>query len=129
MITFSVSLKPGLPIYEQVIFAVKKAVVAGQLKPGEKFPSVRELSSELGINPNTAQKIVAHLVRERILQMEPGIGSSVAAPRAGSEEQRAELLEGEVERLVVEARRLSISKEELLEAVEKTWSLKQHADE
>lgn len=57
MLSFPVELKPGLPITEQVLFAVKKGVVAGQLKPGEPFPSVRVLSQELRINPNTAHKL------------------------------------------------------------------------
>ena len=62
MLPFSIELKPGLPITEQVIFAVKKAVVGGQLKSGQPFPSVRVVSQELRINPNTAHKIVAALV-------------------------------------------------------------------
>ena len=66
MLPFSIELKPGLPITEQVIFAVKKAVVAGQLKPGQAFPSVRVVSQELQINPNTAHKIVAALVAQGI---------------------------------------------------------------
>ena len=121
MINFAVALKPGSPIYEQVVFAVKRAVVTGQLRPGDKFPSVRELSKELNINPNTAQKIIGTLVRENVLQMEPGIGSSVAAPREGSEEQRRIILDTEVERLVVEAKRLAIGKSELIAAVDRRW--------
>jgi len=57
-------IKPGLPITEQVIFAVKKAVVAGQLKAGQAFPSVRIVSQELKINPNTAHKVVTQLMAE-----------------------------------------------------------------
>jgi GntR family transcriptional regulator len=121
MINFSVSLKPGLPIYEQVVYAVKRAVVAGQLRPGDRFPSVRDLSKELNINPNTAQKIITTLVRERILQMEPGIGSSIAAPQGGTEEQRRTILDTDVEKLVVEARRLGITKADLIAAIESIW--------
>ena len=42
-----------MPIAEQVVFAVKKAVATGQLRAGGAFPSVRQLSQELRINPNT----------------------------------------------------------------------------
>src|SRR5436305_974798 len=54
MLPFSIDLKAGLPVAEQILFAVKKAVVGGQLVAGDKFPSVRVLSQELKINPNTA---------------------------------------------------------------------------
>ena len=47
MLPFSIDIRPGLPIAEQVLFAVKKAVVTGQMRPGDKFPSVRLLSQEL----------------------------------------------------------------------------------
>ena len=72
MLPFSISLQPGLPVTEQVIFAVKKAVVAGQLKPGQAFPSVRVVSQELQINPNTAHKIVAALVAQGCPHHDPG---------------------------------------------------------
>jgi GntR family transcriptional regulator len=56
MLPFSIDLRPGLPVAEQILFAVKKAVVGGQLRPGDRFPSVRVLSQELKINPNTAHR-------------------------------------------------------------------------
>ena len=55
MLPFSIELKPGFPVAEQIVFAVRKAVVVGQLRPGDRFPSVRVLSQELRVNPNTAQ--------------------------------------------------------------------------
>ena len=70
MLPFSVELKPGLPVAEQILFAVKKAVISGQLQAGEKFPSVRQLSQELKVNPNTAHKVVAALVQEGVLSSE-----------------------------------------------------------
>ena len=81
MLPFSVSLRAGLPIYEQVIYAVTKAAVSGQLRPGDPFPSVRTLSQELKINPNTAHKIVAALIDQGLLAVLPGIGTVVAGGR------------------------------------------------
>jgi len=121
MINFSIKFKSGIPVYEQVVYAVKKAVVSGQLKPGDSFPSVRELSKELRINPNTAQKIVAHLVRENILEIKPGIGSLVSELTAATEVQRDEILNTEVEKLVVEAKRLLIKKNDVHEAIDTHW--------
>lgn len=121
MLPFSVELKPGLPVAEQIIFAVKKAVVAGQLPVGAKFPSVRVLSQELKINPNTAHKVTAALVAEGVLVTTPAVGSIVAAPEAGGRRERAELLGGEVERLVVEAKKLGLDLSEVTEAVAAHW--------
>jgi DNA-binding transcriptional MocR family regulator len=56
MIPFRVHFRPGISLYEQVVYAAKKAVVSGQLRAGDPFPSVRTLSKELKINPNTAHK-------------------------------------------------------------------------
>jgi GntR family transcriptional regulator len=121
VLPFSVTLKPGLPIAEQVIFAVKKAVVAGQLKPGDPFPSVRVVSQELKINPNTAHKIVAALVAEGVLVTTPGVGSLVAERAAGDRAERAELLGAELERVVVEAKKLGLSLDEVQSGLAVHW--------
>ncbi|HZP60561.1 MAG TPA: GntR family transcriptional regulator, partial [Opitutaceae bacterium] len=73
MLPFTVEFRPGEPVYEDVMYAVKKAALSGQLAAGERFPSVRTLSQELKINPNTAHKVVAALVTEGILTVQPGI--------------------------------------------------------
>jgi GntR family transcriptional regulator len=121
MLPFSVELKPGLPLAEQVIFAVKRAVVAGQIKPGATFPSVRVLSQELKINPNTAHKIVAALVAQGVLVTTPAVGSVVAEPEAGDKRARAELLDDELERVVVEAKKLGLTLEEVRTALAAQW--------
>jgi GntR family transcriptional regulator len=61
MIPFDVEFKPGAPIYEQVVYAATKSIISRQLRAGDEFPSVRVLSKELKINPNTAHKVVARL--------------------------------------------------------------------
>lgn len=121
MLPFSIELKPGLPVAEQILFAVKKAVVAGQLRPGDKFPSVRVLSQELRINPNTAHKVVAALVDEGVLVTTPAVGSIVADRAAGDRKQRAELLGAEVEWLVVEAKKVGLDLAEVQAAVAAHW--------
>lgn len=121
MLPFSIELELGLPVTEQILFAVKKALVGGQLRPGDKFPSVRVLSQELKINPNTAHKVIAALVAEGVLVTTPAVGSVVAAREAGGKEERAELLGSEVERLVVEAKKLGLDQDAVLAAVAVHW--------
>ncbi len=123
MINFTIKFQYGTPIYEQIVYAVKKAVVTEQLKPGDQFPSVREMAKELRINPNTAQKIVAHLARERLIEIKPGIGSIVSELSTASKDQRDKILNDEVEKLVVESKRLSITKKEVVDAINRNWEL------
>ena len=121
MLPFSIDLRPGLPVAEQILFAVKKAVVAGQLRPGDKFPSVRVLSQELRVNPNTAHKVIAALVHEGVLVTTPAVGSVVAARESGSRKDRTELLGAEVEWLVVEAKKLGLDLDDVQTAVAAHW--------
>jgi GntR family transcriptional regulator len=121
MLPFKVQFKPGLSPYRQIVFAVEKALVCGQLRIGDPFPSVRVLSQACKINPNTAHKAIAELVRSGMLEVRPGVGTVVAqAPRAHSRERNA-LLKEDLEKLVVEAKRLSLTYDEMMEAVQEHW--------
>jgi len=122
MLPFSISLRSGTPIHEQVVYAVQRAVVTGQMRAGDPFPSVRALSQALKINPNTAHKIVGTLTDEGLLAVRPGIGTVVAESRAGGSAARRTILEQGAERLVVEARRAGVPLKELIAAIRRHWS-------
>jgi len=118
---FSVDVRPGRPLHDQVVFAVTKAVVTGQLAAGDAFPSVRALSQELQINPNTAQKIVATLIERGLLEPRPGIGTIVAAWRPAANPAKRAVLTSQLDRLVVEARQLGMTLSDVLDAIRKAW--------
>ena len=121
VIPFRVSFRPGISLFEQIVYASKKAMISGQLRPGDRFPSVRTLSKELKINPNTAHKIVAYLVNEGLLEIRPGIGTTVAVLPDATKKERTQLLGHEIEELVVEAKRLGIDREEMLSSISTHW--------
>jgi GntR family transcriptional regulator len=121
VIPFRVQFRPGIPLFEQVVYAARKAMISGQLRPGDPFPSVRALSKELKINPNTAHKIVSQLVAEGLLETTPGIGNVVAVIPDSTRKQRAHILTHEIEQLVVEAKRLSIPLDDMQEALADQW--------
>ena len=121
MLPFRLQFRPGISLFEQVVYASKRAMVSGQLRPGDPFPSVRALSKELKINPNTAAKIVSHLVNEGLLETLPGIGTVVASLPDATQKERTQLLGHEIEELVVEAKRLGIGREEMLAAIAEHW--------
>ncbi|HPJ56275.1 MAG TPA: GntR family transcriptional regulator [Kiritimatiellia bacterium] len=121
MLPFSITFQPGVPVTRQIVFAVKKAVVTGHLVPGDRFPSIRQLSQELRINPNTAQKVVRNLADEGLLSIVPGIGTVVATAPPPSSDQKKNLLQDQLEQLVIEAKRMSLSQEDVLAAVTELW--------
>jgi GntR family transcriptional regulator len=121
MIPFRVAFQPGTSISEQVVYAAKKAVVSGQMLPGEPFPSVRALSKALKINPNTAHKIITQLVQEGLIEIHPGLGAVVASASASTAAERGSLLKKELEQLVVEAKKLGLEMEDITEAIGEHW--------
>lgn len=121
MLPFHVELTPGESPYRQIVYAATKAVVAGELVPGAPFPSVRAISQALKVNPNTAQKAVAELVRDGLLEVKPGVGTVVASWGGATARERRRLLADPLERLLVEARRLGLTRKEVEAAVEERW--------
>jgi len=122
MVPFKVKFNPGESIFDQVVFAATRSILAGELKAGESFPSVRALALDLKIHPNTAHKVVQHLIQERWLSAQPGVGTVVATPPKARSGDRKRLLEDEVEKLVVEAMRVGAGLDEVQQAVKETWS-------
>jgi DNA-binding transcriptional regulator YhcF (GntR family) len=121
VIPFRVQFRPGISLYEQVVYAAKKSIVSGSMRPGDPFPSVRALSKELKINPNTAHKVVMHLANDGLLETLPGIGTVVARLPESSKQERTQLLGNEIEQLVVEARKLGIELDAMVESIETHW--------
>jgi GntR family transcriptional regulator len=121
VIPFRITFRAGVSLFEQVVYASKKAMVSGQLRPGDPFPSVRVLSKELKINPNTAHKIVAHLANEGLLETRPGIGTVVAILPDSTSKERTQLLGHEIEELVVEAKRMGIELAQMLSSISAQW--------
>ena len=79
------------PIYEQVRDGLRRLMVTGAIREGEKLPSVRTLASSLAINPNTIQRAYEALEAEGYLYSVPGKGS-FAAPHTGVDRGRREEL-------------------------------------
>jgi len=121
VLPFSITLRAGRALHDQVVFAVTKAVITGQLQPGDRFPSVRTLSQELKINPNTAQKVLSTLVERGLLEARPGIGTTVAAWRPATGAGRRAALADQIERLVVDAKRLGLDVSDVVDAVRREW--------
>jgi len=122
VVPFRAILEPGWPVHEQVAFAARKAILSGKMRPGDPFPSVRALSRAMKIHANTAQKVVAQLTAEGLLEVRPGIGTTVASAPPASRLERGRLLGRDLERLTVEAMRLGLSLDDVQVALADHWN-------
>ena len=116
------AIRPGESIFDQVVYAATKSFISGAFLPGQAFPSVRTLASDLKIHPNTAHKVIQHLIQERFLEVRPGVGTVVAPSPAARSGDKKRLLEHEVEQLVVQAKRIGIGLPEVFNGIESHWT-------
>lgn len=75
---YTIDVMSRVPVYEQVVQQTERFILTGILRPGDKIPSVRSLSVELSVNPNTVHKAVSELDRRGIVYSIPGKGCFVA---------------------------------------------------
>ncbi|MFL5583245.1 MAG: GntR family transcriptional regulator [Gemmatimonadaceae bacterium] len=101
------------PLYLQIVDEVRRAIVVGKLKPDEPLPSVRDLASELVINPRTVSQAYQELEREGVVYVKRGQGTFVAPARKNTRE-REHLARGVAKRTLIEARRSGLDVEELI---------------
>ena len=87
-----ISYRDPRPIYEQIKDGFRTLILSGALSPDEKMPSVRELATELAINPNTIQRAYRELEQEGYICSVPGKGSFVADAGDTAALRRKELL-------------------------------------
>lgn len=113
-------------IYVQIMDEIKRAVVLGTVKPDDPLPSVRQLASELRVNPNTVQQAYRELERDGLVYVRRGQGTFVAADGAGgTRKERRELAGMVAAKALREAYRNGLTVEELMQAIreaEITWS-------
>ena len=101
------------PIYEQVRDGLRRLMVTGVIREGEKLPSVRALATQLSINPNTIQRSYNELEAEGLIYSVPGKGSFVSPDRSADLRRRLELTE-KFREIAAELRYLGVGQEELL---------------
>lgn len=111
----------GSPIYQQIIDQIKAQVADGTLKKGEKLPSVRELSADLGINVNTVYKAYRELESQGIVRMRVGFGVTVIAERQDRlrEDDKKKMIQEMVDHLRVEAYHLGFDEDYIIDLLKK----------
>jgi len=109
-------------VYEQIVEQVERYVLAGVLKGGDKMPSVRNMSFELSVNPNTVQRAYTELERDGVIVTAPGRGAFVSDQGAQRlRERRREMALADLKHLVSELKLSGLEKAELLQIVEEAY--------
>ncbi len=111
------------PVYEQIIEQVEKLVSLGIMNAGDQLPSVRSLSIELSVNPNTIQKAYSELDARGIAKSVPGKGCFIAETAGEALQSAGRQKLAELSDLVRELALSGVTKEEITEAVENGLSL------
>ncbi|ACB84580.1 GntR family transcriptional regulator [Natranaerobius thermophilus] len=115
--------REGTPIFIQIKSQIKNAIASGALEKGKKLPSVRKLSKDLTVNPNTVSKAYQELENEGIIKKERGIGMFVAETSQYSQKTEAkQIFSDNLEKLLVEAYHLNLSEEEIRSLFEEKLS-------
>lgn len=119
---FQIDTMSRIPIYEQIVEQVEYFVLNGILKEGEQIPSVRNLSVQLSINPNTIQKAYFELDKRGIIRSVPGRGCFIteAAKETLSSKKREQLTD--LRELINELALAGVSKEEIIACTEEVYA-------
>lgn len=106
------------PIYLQVIDDIKSKILSGEIRPGDKLPSSRELAALYEVNPNTASRIYSEMEREGIAYTRRGIGTFVSESAEQFDSIREETVIKETRSYVRKLKALGLSDKEILGLVE-----------
>jgi len=119
-----ISLDDGVPIYLQIVNQIKYLLASGRLGQGDELPPIRVLAEQLLINPNTVARAYRELETAGILTKRRGAGTYVSdkgSPLARGE--RARIVEGRIDALLVEAQQLDFDLDELTQLIKKRAKL------
>ena len=107
----------NIPIYLQIIQKIKADIVSGKLKGGDKMPSVREVSENYKVNPNTVQRVFLELEREGITYSQRGIGTFVCEGYELIEKLKTTQAQKHTKRYIEEMKELGLTNKEINEFV------------
>lgn len=101
------------PLYEQILDQVRSAIAKGDMKLGEKMPSVRELALELRMNPNTVMRAYQELERDGLTEKRRGQGTYVTASAERVQSFRSDLAAKYIDSFLEQMTSLGISLDEI----------------
>lgn len=106
------------PIYLQLADRIHRQIISGELKAGEKLPSIRDMGIKYNMNPNTVQRAYSELEREGILETKRGQGTFVSEQQDSLVLQRDKLKLEQIQQFVHVMREIGYSSSEILSGLE-----------
>lgn len=116
-------LRGDAPIYAQLVEQIKQEIVSGGFPPGERLPSVRDLATEAGVNPNTMQRALAELERDGLVYSQRTAGRFVTEDREMIEQAKMGLAREQIQAFLESMSRLGYEKTDILELLQKEGEL------
>ena len=107
------------PIYSQLIEQIKVGIVSGVFPPGERLPSVRDLATEAGVNPNTMQRALTELERDGLVYSQRTAGRFVTEDNTMINTAKRSLAERHVKTFLEAMLRLGFQKDEIIDLISK----------
>ena len=117
----SITLNNKAPIYEQLVERIEFLILNGFLAENEQLPSVRELATQLAVNPNTVQKAYTYLEQEGVTYSVSGKGRFVTDNVESLKEKRVLALLKEFTDAVLKLKKSGTDKEFLKNEIEKIY--------
>ncbi len=105
------------PIYLQILQRLCRQVIRGEIEPGAKLPSVREMAVHAGVNPNTVQRVYSELERLEIAETRRGLGSYITENETRLRRLREDLKNEQIGRFIKDMRESGFSPEEIMAGV------------
>lgn len=112
------NFESNFPIYIQIMNLIKKEIVSGKLKWGEKLTSVRDLSRELKVNPNTIQRSYQELEREDLVFTQRGMGTFVTEDENIIIELKENMASNIVKSFIQDMKSIGYDKEEIIKLIQ-----------
>ena len=109
--------KSNLPIYIQIINLIKKNIVSGKIKGGEKLASVRDLSEELKVNPNTIQRAYQELEREDLVYTQRGMGTYITEDEKAIKELKRSMASNMIKLFIDDMKFIGYEKDEIIDLI------------
>ncbi len=119
MFRYNINFSSPIPIYQQIILAIKLEILSGRLKTGDQLPPIRELAKILKLNPNTVAKAYYNLEGEGFIESKRGSGNWVNYKNIKLDSLRKGMLEDEFRSFLERALSLGATREDIKKLIEK----------
>lgn len=105
------------PIYLQIVQRLCRQILRGELGPGEKLPSVRDLAVQMGVNPNTVQRVYSELERLEVAETRRGLGTFITEHEPRLQRLREELMAEQMENFIRDMQEMGFTANEIIDGV------------